>query len=84
MGSSVVVRGGACGAFASSCLLHLRADSGEGGGEVFEGPSGCSVRVADGVGDDLQLSSAFIEGRDKGRVLLGLFFDLNVATEVSA
>ena len=59
-------RGGACVALAGSCLLHSRAESGEGGGEVFEGPSEGNARVADGVGDEIRPSPVFSEGRDKG------------------
>ncbi len=39
--------------------------------------------MADGDGHKLHPSPVFSEGRDEGGVLLGLFFELNVATEVS-
>ena len=39
--------------------------------------------MADGDGHKLHPSLIFSEVRDKGGVLLGLFVELNVATEVS-
>ena len=75
---------GLCGAPNGSCLLHLRADSKEGDGEIFEGSDECSARVADGKGDEFHPSPVFSEGRDKRGVLFGLFFDLDVTAEVFA
>ncbi len=66
MGHGVVVRGGAYGAPVGPCLLHLRADSGKGGGDVVTGPCEYRARVADGEGDELQASSVFLVGLDKG------------------
>ena len=84
MGPSVVVRGGARGALAGTCLLHGDADSGEVGGEVLEGPRECVARVTDGEGNELHPSPIPYEGRDEWGVFLGLLVDFNVASEVRA
>jgi hypothetical protein len=65
----------------------LRAECGEGEGEVVEGFGECGARVADEKGDELHRSTrplVFREDRNKGEVFLSLFLDLNVAAEVSA
>ena len=84
MGPSVVVCGGARGAPAFSSLFHVRADSGEGGGEVFEGPRECGGRVVDREGDGLHSSPVSYDGRSEGGVFFGLFLDFHVAAEVRA
>ena len=86
MDHGVVVRGGVGGAPAGSrSLLHDRSDGGEGGGEVVEGPSESSTRVADEKGIELHPSPISSEGRDEGGgVLLVLLVAPNVAIEVPA
>ncbi len=68
-----VVRGGACGASDGSNLPHDGANNGESGGKVFKDPCECGARVADGEGDELHPSPVVPEGRNEGRVFLGLF-----------
>ncbi len=84
MAPSVVVRGGAEGAPASSYSLNSWSDGGEGGGEVFEGLGECGARVANGKGNELHPSPVFSESRYEGGVLLGLLVELSVGAEVSA
>ena len=52
MDPHVVVRVGVNGALVGSCLLHVRADGGEGGGEVVKGRSERSACVSDREGDE--------------------------------
>jgi len=49
---------------------------------VFEGPGECSARMVDEEGNEIHPSTVFSKGGNKGGVLLGLFFDLDVAAEV--
>ena len=60
------------------------SDGGEGGGEVVQGPSKYSARVADREVHKLHPSPVFSEGRDEGGILLGLLAELNVAAEIPA
>jgi hypothetical protein len=55
MGSCAVVRGGVDDALVCPCLPHVRADGGEGGGEVVEGLVECSARVSDEKDDNSTL-----------------------------
>ncbi len=84
MGLGVVAHGGVGGAPVGSCLLHVRANDGEGGGEVVEGGFKRSAGVADREGNEFHPSPIFFEGRDEGGVLLCLYLKLGVASEVSA
>ena len=65
MDPSILVRGKVDNAPNGSCLLHVRAGGGEGGGEVIEGLVKRGARVADGEGDELHPSPVFLEGRDR-------------------
>ena len=40
--------------------------------------------MSDGDGDDPRFSPIFLEGRDKGRVFLGLLRKFGIASDVSA
>ena len=71
MGLDGVVSEGTCRDAVGSCMLHVREDSGGGGGEVFEGFCDGNARVANGEDDDLQPSPVFLEGRGEGGVFLG-------------
>ena len=71
------------------CVIHTipyhgRSHSGEGGGELVQGPGECGTRVADGKGDELHPSSVSFEGRQEWRVFYGLLLELNVAAEIYA
>ena len=78
-----MVRGGVGNVPAGSCLIHVRADGGEGGGEIVEGLVECDARVFDGDGDEFHPSPVFSESRDEGGVFLCSFHDFVVATKVS-
>ncbi len=66
-----MVRGGVDDAHDCACLLHVRANGGEGGGEVVEGHAGEGVHVADREGDKLHSSQIFPKGPDvKGLFLV--------------
>jgi len=78
-----VVRGGVDDANVGACLLHVRTDGGEGGGEMVEGLVKRGSRVAEGEGDKLHPSPIFPEVRDEGGLLFGTLFHLVGATEVS-
>ena len=80
MDPSVVVRSGVDDAPTSSCLLHVRADGGEGGSEMVEGSYERSVRVPDGEGDKLNPSPVFPEGPDEGGYFLFFLCEIDFAT----
>jgi len=60
------------------------ANSGEGGGEVFESHGECSARVADDEGDELHPFPVITTGRNKGGGFLHIFIDLDVSADVVA
>ena len=76
-----MVHGGASGAQVDSCLLHVGADGGEGGGEVVKGRCERGACVPDRKGDELHPYPMFLEGRDKGGVSLGLLRELDAAVD---
>jgi hypothetical protein len=59
-----VVRGGVGDASACSCLLHVWAEGGGGGGEGAKGRGERSSGVSDREGDVLHSSPIFLEDRD--------------------
>ena len=63
--------GGIDVALVGSCLLHVWADGGEGGGEVVEGRRERSACVFGKEGDKLHPSPVFLEGRDEGNTFHG-------------
>ena len=68
MGLGVVIQFGVSCAPTVSNLLHGRADSGEGGGEVVESLGERGARMADREGNELHPSPVFLEDRDEGGV----------------
>ena len=61
MDLGVVVHSGVDGAHASSSLIHVRADGGEGDGGVVEGLVERDARVSDEEGDKLHPSPIFLD-----------------------
>ena len=47
-------------------MIERRSNSGEGGGEVLEGPRKCGTGMADREGHNLHPFPVFSEGRDEG------------------
>ena len=74
-----VVHGAVVGALVESCLLHVRADGGRGGGEVAEDFVERGGRVPGGKGNKFHPSLIFPKGRDEGGVFFGLLCHLVVA-----
>ena len=60
------------------CVLHSRSNGGEGGGEVGQSRRERCAGVSDGKGDEFDLSTVSLEGRDEGRVFLDLGLQLGV------
>ncbi len=60
----LVVHGGVSGAHVGSRLLHVRADGGEGGGEIVKGRCERSACVSDRECDELHPCPIFLESRD--------------------
>jgi hypothetical protein len=57
-----------------ACSVHVRADGGEGDGEVVESLIERGVHVVDGEGNELHPSPTFLEVRDEGGGYLSVFF----------